>query len=522
MRSAKLGRLFPYFFLIVFAWVCGSGCNNSSGVLLTPPPTPAVLKGQYALLLRGFDAAGNPMGIAGSITADGLGHIMGGSVEVNDDLTISSSNAPLAGSYTFDTNARGFITLTGVVGSVPQPLGFAFSLKGDGTAAEIISFDANNFITAGTLLQQDKTAFSLASLAAGSGAFAFEFDSDAPSRSNTVGRFVLSANGASTSGLADASVAGSGPTATAAALVVSLAAAGPDGNGRGTMSMSESGANTNYVYYVVNAGKFLAVQTDSIAPNQPRTGVAEKQSLPFSAATVNTTGSVFALAGFDTTAAAAISGIGRLVVSGSNLASLLWDTDDAGAIFSQRSATGQAVTFDPAAGRGTIALASGSANGLFDQAVFYLTDSGAGFALDASAGTNNRALTGRLEAQTVSGAFVGGMLSGTTIFRSVGRLNLTGLNEQEAAEGLESKTAILGNLAVNSIGDFTGQLVQPAANLATSSTQAFVVDANTGRGTLTFGSNTNVIYIVAPKHYVLIDETPPPFNSLPIEFFDPQ
>ena len=491
-------------------------------MLLTPSPTPAVLKGQYAFLLAGFDAAGSPLSIAGSITADGLGHITGASVEVNDNLAISSNSAPLAGSYTLDSNARGFITLTGVVGSVTQPLGFAFSLKGDGTAADIISFDANNFITAGTLLQQDPTAFSLASLAAGSGAFAFEFDSDAPSRSNTVGRFVLSANGASTSGIADVSVAGTGPTATAAALVVTLAPAGPDQNGRGTLSMSEGGAATNYVYYVVNAGKILAVQSDSNPPNMPRTGVAEKQSLPFTAATVNTTGSVFALAGFDTTAAADISGIGRLVVTGSNSGNLLWDTDDAGAIFSQRAATGQAVTFDPNTGRGTIAVASGAANGLFDQAVFYLTGSGTGFALDATGGTTNRALAGRLEAQTASGAFLGGMLSGTVIFRSVGRLNLNGLNEQEAADGLESKTAILGNLAVNSIGDFTGQFVQPTSNLASSSTEAFVIDANTGRGTLAFGSNTNVIYIIGPKQYVLIDETPPPFNSLPIEFFDPQ
>ena len=43
-------------------------------------------------MIAGFDSNGNPVGIAGSLKADGLGHITAGEVDVNDNGVISSSS----------------------------------------------------------------------------------------------------------------------------------------------------------------------------------------------------------------------------------------------------------------------------------------------------------------------------------------------------------------------------------------------------------------------------------------------
>jgi hypothetical protein len=70
----------------------GYGGGNPGG----GNPQPNALNGQYAFVLAGFDSNGSPVGIAGSLKADGLGHITAGEVDVNDSGTISSS-ASLAG-----------------------------------------------------------------------------------------------------------------------------------------------------------------------------------------------------------------------------------------------------------------------------------------------------------------------------------------------------------------------------------------------------------------------------------------
>ena len=314
----------------LLALVCGCGSNSNGSPQNTPQSTSNVLNGQYAFVLSGFDSTGNPMGIIGGILADGLGHITSGSIEVNDNFAVSSSNSAVTGTYTLDSNVRGVITLTNSFGSVAQPLAFAFTLRADGTSGDLIGFDNNNFIVAGTIQQQDKTAFSLAALSASSGSFAFELDSAAAARTSTVGRFTLSANGISSGGLFDVSVAGTGPTTVGGSLSVTFAANGPDGNGRGTLSASENGASANYVYFIINAGRFAVMQTDTNFPNTLNVGVAEKQNLPFSTTTVNTPGSVFALTGFDSGLNNAISTVGQLQATVSSMATLLWDSDDGG------------------------------------------------------------------------------------------------------------------------------------------------------------------------------------------------
>jgi hypothetical protein len=281
------------FALIVFGWVsgCGTG-NNGGGGQVTGPPN--ALDGQYAFVLSGYDSTGAPTGVAGSVTADGRGHITSGSVDVNDGLVISSSSSALSGSYTLDGNFRGIFTLTNTIGSVTHPLAFAFTLRSDGASGTLIGLDANGFFIQGTMQRQDPTAFSLSKLA---GEFAFELDQNSTDRFVGIGRFTLRLNGMSTNGFADFSKALTGVTRTDEPISFTLAAAGPSASGRGTFSSSDSGGTASFVYYVVSSGTILALRTDGTA----MTGVISKQNLPFSATTVDTAGAVFHLLGVGTT-----------------------------------------------------------------------------------------------------------------------------------------------------------------------------------------------------------------------------
>ena len=320
----------------------------------------------------------------------------------------------------------------------------------------------------------------------------------------------------STNGFADFSVAGTGPTRTDESLSFTFAAAGPSANGRGTLSSTDSGGTANFVYYVVSAGTILVLRTDAAAT----TGVAGKQNLPFSTTTVNTGGAVFALTGVDVAKTNDISAIGQLQVTNATSGILNWDSNDAGTIVGPISVSSQAVTFDPTTGRGTITVANGFTKGLFDSAVFYLLDSGKGFIVDTTAGTNNRALAGSFRGQTGGGSFGLSTFTNKMILRAGG----TSPNDAGTLDGLLS-------LGSNSTFALTLDARTPGladiVNQTLNGLQISAIDANTGRGTLTIpGTSFNAseaIYIVGPNQFAMIDVTPAPNNfATPILFFDPQ
>jgi hypothetical protein len=506
---------FGFFTLLVIGLMagCGSSYGGSSGG--GGGNQPNALNGQYAFVLTGFDANGNPMGMAGSFKADGLGHIMAGAVDVNDNGVVSSSSS-LAGTYTFDANglgALGTVTLTNSVGTIAHPLAFGFALQASGTFGDIMSLDTNNFIVAGTMQQQNASVFTLASLA---GDYIVTLNGrNATAPTSALGRFTLGASGASTSVHFDRSIAGVG-TAVASSAVVTLASAGPDTNGRGTLTMTITDALTpaagtqNFAYYAITANRFVAVETDAtgtvIADASRQTTLST-----FNAATVNTAGGVFGVAGLDTSASNEISAVGQFVISGSNLATLHFDSNDNGAIFGPTTLTGP-VAFDPTTGRGTITIANGSSNGLFDSAVFYLTASGTGFVLDAAAGTSNRAMAGTLSPQSGS-PFALSTLSGQMIIRTRG----SSVNDAQTLIGLivpatsPNYTFYLDQRfpSTSSISTFT--------DVAITGIPVVTLDPSTGRGTLSIPASTSsgapttateVFYVIGANQMVFIDVSP--------------
>jgi hypothetical protein len=518
------------FALLAVGWLsgCGGGPSISS---LGGTPQPNALNGQYAFLLSGFDASFNPTTIAGSFKADGMGHITGGAVDVNESGVITSSGAtPLAGTYTFDANGQGIIgtiTLTNHLGSL-QLLKFGFSLQTSGLFGDIMDVSTNNFFVAGTVQQQVPSAFPFSTLA---GDYALALNGiNGGLPTSAIGRFTLQTNGVAIGATFDRSISGvntAGPTIGTSASVAFAAA--PDPNGRGTLTVTindtlASSGTKNFVYYAITANRFIAIQTDTTGS---MVAEASRQSTPFSAATVSTTqaGAVFGMAGIDTVASNEISAVGQLQIIGSNTSTLGWDSNDNGGIGGQGTLANQPVVFDPTTGRGKITVASGTANGLADTLVFYLTAQGTGFIMDATSGMTNRAMAGTLTAQTATSFSTASDLSGLALVRAKG-----------SAGG--DAQAFVGAFGPNSSSTYAFLADErDRFSSGTALDGSFVnltvatLNASTGRGTLLIptvsGNATEAFYVIGPNQFVFIDISPvsagPNLNGAsPLFFASPQ
>lgn len=495
---------------------CSSGSSAATSTTVTSSPAP--LTGQYAFALNGFDGSNNPLGMAGSFKADGAGHITGGAVDVNDNGVVSSSSA-LVGTYFIGADEEGTIVLTNTVGTLAHPLSFAFTLQTSGAFGTIMAFDANNFIAGGTMQQQNSSVFSLSSLA---GSYIVTLNGRAASSTaptSVLGSFTLGSSGTATNAIFDRSVAGvgtSGPTTGASAAVLLTA---PDTNGRGALTISINDAvagNTTqtFFYYAITANRIIAVESDA---KGSVTVDSSRQSTPFTATTVNTTGAVFGMAGVDTFVGNEISAVGQLVVANQTSATLGYDSNDNGAIVTIPTVVNQVVTFDPTTGRGTIAVTSGTTDGLANTIVFYLSAPGTGFVLDGTSGTTNRAMAGTLTAQT------GAPFSLATDFAALSlvRARPSALLDAETLAGVFGPVSGTTGYELLAYERFL-----QSGSVTTSTTPVTITftgnltSATTGRGTLSTGSETEIFYIIGPSQFVFISAIQT--GSSPLFFASPQ
>jgi hypothetical protein len=463
---------------------------------------------------------------------------------------LSFSNA-VSGTYTLDTNYRGLLALNSF-GTIPAPLIFNFTLKADGTLADLIESNLSNqtfFFTAGKMQKQDSVAFSLSSLAA---SYSFLLESNRQCRHSAVGRFTLNPDGTAANGFVDISNGGVGPILTDAPLSASFTA-GPDANGRGEVSMVTGDGASTYAYYAVSANELLFVEIDSGGsllddcgqpPNPIYAGIAERQTFTTLSA-VDTPGSVFFLSGLNVTLDQSTASIGVLRISSENTASVQWDTNNNDTFFGPVSVADAPVSFDPNTGRGTISVTNGSSQGLFDQACFYLVNSGTAFLLEATQGSGNQALAGMMEPQTGIGSFsastlAGYMIGGATTGNSINDIQTFDLLFMPQSNGTISSVQDENNRGCNptltpppgctsAVSGFHSNVV--VSNIAISG-----VDATTGRGVLTTPNPNGgaspakeILYLIGPSHFIFIDETPFPPNAFtpiwgftPIFNFDPQ
>src|SRR5262249_20876619 len=99
----------------------------------------STLKGAYVLSLAGKDSVDARIGALGIFVFDGVGNILGGSMDVNDGGTVSPTFASFRGSYRVDSSGRGTANLS-IPGFAGGAFRFAFQVV-SATKLLLISID---------------------------------------------------------------------------------------------------------------------------------------------------------------------------------------------------------------------------------------------------------------------------------------------------------------------------------------------------------------------------------------------
>lgn len=487
----------------------------------------SLLVGQYAFLLHGYDQALNPMALAGSLTADGMGNITGGEYDLNDNTAVTAVT-PLSGSYTVDSSfaqiPRVTFNLTG--GGTTRVLKCA--LSSDGKRGKLIELDGSMVWNAGTLLSQDPNAVGGLANSTTPMSFAFGLDSDAPVNFRVVeaGQFILGAGATQiTGGVADEGQAGAvNPVfgGLAGAAVISTAssfATPPDASGRGTLTLSIAGGANQYAYYVVNSSQLNLIEIDAGTgiKKTVQAGTARNQSALSS--TSNQATSVVALTGINSSGSAPLPDVIIGVLSNpSGTAPLAnFDTNNAGIPATQQTSVGSiAVPYDASTGRAVISGA------FFPDAVVYFYNIGAGFLADITPSTNglNQGFSGSLVLQSApSGGFTQASLSGNAI-------GLAGASSSPFLANLDVAGNFAGNGTFSAKLDYTlaGTIPIPPqgtdltipSNVVSCDCRYRVEDAQLGRGELIlfssifsgFPNHSDIVsfYLIGPNQFVALED----------------
>ena len=450
----------------------------------------ALLKGQYAFLLRGFDANG-PVGIAGSFDADGAGNIAKtvGLEDINrssgpqTNLTILSAGS----SYSVGSDNRGCMTLvnsTGTTTTLRFALGSIAGTPGIANKGWIEEFDdatgTGTRAAVGEIRLQDPASFSNTQFS-GPYAFGFYGQDGGGVRFAVAGTFTPDGLRAITAGAFDSDAGGtlSANTPIAGASY----SVGP--NGRGTMSVGITVGGTNHLaMYMINSSDAFFVTTDSLALAPIFSGEAQRSATAFTTLSLNGT-AVFHLSGDSSNmghdavlALASADGTG-------NLTSFHIFQNIEGIFTTQTVTTG---TYSVAP-NGRVTL---SGVGLNPPPVLYLSAQNQGFVV----GTGPFSEIGKFEQQT-GGPFSNASFSGAYFFGTETPLSPFGLVETGTltADSSTATTAVTSDQA----NDGNGVLVP---NSTFNYTFAFAPD-----GTGNIGGGTTTTILISPSRLVYMQNT---------------
>lgn len=209
------------------------------------------LVGSYAFSFAGKNN-GTPYASAGSINFDGNGNVTGGAEDVN--AAASTTATITGGSYHIGIEGRGNATVQTSSG----PETWQIVVK-DNTKASLMRVDTGS-TGSGTLYLQDPTKFTFGSV---NGNYALQLSG--PSAGQTGSPAVAAAltadgAGAISKGTLDAS---SGTTASTALSATGVYTAPSTTTGRGTLSLASTYGTLNLAYYLVDATRVVAVETDA-------------------------------------------------------------------------------------------------------------------------------------------------------------------------------------------------------------------------------------------------------------------
>jgi hypothetical protein len=226
----------------------------------------ANFNGQYAFSFLGSNF-NDPLVGAGTLQADGQGHISNGILDLNNSVSVTT-NGPFSGTYTVGPDGRGSAVITG---SVSTSFDFVLTVSGEGVIAQ---FDTAS-TASGVLAKQDASAFHTATL---NSSFAFSLGGtgiDPSTGSIFPGAIIgqLNPDGAGNipNGQADINDAGNYSNVFTPSGTYSIAA-----NGRGTVTLHDPfGDVFNVAIYMVSSNRALLVELD---PDSVLVGSAMRQT----------------------------------------------------------------------------------------------------------------------------------------------------------------------------------------------------------------------------------------------------
>ena len=327
---------------------------NVSASLLMP--------GDYAFAFSGWDGALTRQVTLGHFHADANGNVTSGVEDVNDETGVSVS-VPITGSYTFNSNHRGTLTLV----SAQDNASYSANVDPTGTKGNFIRlFVSGHPISgSGSFELQQGSPYSGTALA---GSYAIELNAkpqDAQSMA-AVGRFAVDASGSLSNGEMDMLA----PTASYKQMTLAGTANAPASDtGRGTAVLTLTPApgafsgTMQFVYYVVSPDKIVLMQTDGRGSTAPLlSGTARRQTGTTSLATFNAP-AIFELAGMNVTHLAQSAVIGQIIPDGAGLMTGIFDENFESNVLLNQSFNGT-YTLD-SQGRSTLTMLGGTAVAYF-------------------------------------------------------------------------------------------------------------------------------------------------------------
>jgi hypothetical protein len=460
-----------------------SATKALSITITTAGANNALLAGTYVFLASGYANAGGSAYFAGILTADGAGNITAGVGDFNS-LSTSVSDVSLTGTYSLNSDNRGKITLAaGALGTV------VFAIAGNNptstvTAGTMVEFDANPYVVSGQFYQQAADPFGKASF---KGGYAFGLKGSGAGGSaaySVAGAVTADGAGTITAGALDSNTGGTVDADVPVTGTYTMAT-----NGRGTATFTTAGGSSDFAFYLVNDGFALFAGSDSGATNSFASGASTLQTGgPFTNASLDAPAVIY-LSGLDVSAGGADVVAGIITPDGNGNYIVSIDENDAGDITPPTEVAGTYTV----ASNGRVTLTGGN-----HPPVMYLSGVNQAYVISTDSNSSSGALIaqtpGTYTAASFSGAYYGAgilpELPGATLYSGL-----------ETADGVSKANSVEDT---NSSG-----LFQPGV----TANRTYTMDA-AGRGVLTSGTLTSIIYMISPNQYVLLSAYPADTNSV--------
>ncbi len=221
--------------------------------------TNSAFSGYYAFSLSGFQN-GNALVLAGSLSADGLGNITTGVIDLNTGAGSPTFGTSITGTYSIGGNGAGTMSIN--AGSLGT-LNFHLTLSAQGLGQLILDNADPNPRGSGLLYQANPLNFHLPP--PGNYAFGTVGADYAQQRYASAGVMQFTNEG-SVNGMQDFNNNGTTVSRTFTGQFLTVNSL----TGRGQATLNFSDGNTNhYAYYVVNNGQLLLIATDPISGLDP-------------------------------------------------------------------------------------------------------------------------------------------------------------------------------------------------------------------------------------------------------------